>query len=71
MRIVRSNFANGRLCSIDVSAALAIPGVHEVWTAADVADLPPIDFRQSRLEGLEHYRQPMLARTKYVISVSR
>ena len=68
MRIVRSNFANGRLCSIDVSAALAIPGVHEVWTAADIADLPPIDFRQSLLEGLEHYRQPLLAvdRVRYI-----
>ena len=25
-------------------AALARPGVHAVWTAADVADIPPIDF---------------------------
>ena len=58
MRIVRSNFAHGRLRSIDASAALAKQGVQAVWTAADVADIPPIDFRMSRIEGLEPYRQP-------------
>ena len=68
MRVVRSNFAHGRLRSIDTSAALAIKGVHAVWTAADVADIPPIDFRQVRLEGLEPYRQRLLAtdRVRYV-----
>src|ERR1700724_244158 len=57
MRIVRSSFAHGRLRAIDADAALALPGVHAVWTAADVADIPPIDFRLSRIEGLEPYRQ--------------
>jgi aerobic carbon-monoxide dehydrogenase large subunit len=68
MRIVRSNFAHGRLRSIDASAALAIKGVHAVWTAADVADIPPIDFRQVRLDGLEPYRQRLFAtdRVRYV-----
>jgi aerobic carbon-monoxide dehydrogenase large subunit len=61
MRVVRSNFAHGRLRAIDVSAALAKPGVHAVWTATDVADIPPIDFRQSRVEGLDHYRQRVFA----------
>ncbi len=61
MRIVRSNFAHGRLRSIDADAALAMPGVHAVWTAADVADIPPIDFRLTRIEGLEPYRQRLLA----------
>jgi aerobic carbon-monoxide dehydrogenase large subunit len=61
MRIVRSNFARGRLRSIDVDAALAMPGVHAVWTAADVADIPPIDFRLTRIEGLAPYRQRLLA----------
>ena len=39
-----------------------------VWTAADVADIPPIDFRLTRIEGLEPYRQPILAteRVRYV-----
>src|ERR1700728_4841105 len=68
MRIVRSNFAHGRLRAIDADAALALPGVHAVWTAADVADIPPIDFRLSRIEGLDPYRQPILAtdRVRYV-----
>ena len=61
MRIVRSNFAHGRLRSIDADAALATPGVHAVWTAADVADIPPIDFRLTRIEGLAPYRQRLLA----------
>jgi len=61
MRIVRSNFAHGRLRSVDASAALATPGVYAVWTAADVADIPPIDFRLSRIEGLEPYRQRLFA----------
>ena len=29
--------------------------------SADVADIPPIDFRLTRIEGLEPYRQPILA----------
>src|SRR5215467_1503447 len=61
MRIVRSNFARGRLRAIDAAAALAQPGVHTVWAAADVADIPPIDFRLSRIEGLEAYRQRLFA----------
>src|ERR1700726_761310 len=61
MRVVRSNFAHGRLRAIDADAALALPGVHAVWTAADVADIPPIDFRLSRIEGLEPYRHPLSA----------
>ena len=33
-----------------------------LWTAADVADIPPIDLRLTRIEGLEPYRQPILAK---------
>ena len=61
MRVVRSNFAHGKLQSIDASAALATNGVYAVWTAADVADIPPIDFRLSRIAGLEPYRQRLFA----------
>ena len=61
MRVVRSNFAHGRIRSIDPSAALAKAGVLAVWTAADVADIPPIDFRLTRIEGLEPYRQRLFA----------
>jgi carbon-monoxide dehydrogenase large subunit len=62
MRIVRSPVAYGRLRAVDVSAALCAPGVVAVWTGADVAEVPPIDFRLTRVAGLEPYRQPVLAR---------
>ena len=61
MRVVRSAHAHGRIVAIDADAARAAPGVVAVWTAADVAEIPPIDFRLTRIEGLEPYRQPILA----------
>src|SRR3954464_6377407 len=68
MRVVRSTHANARLLSIDTAAARNTPGVHAVWTAADVADIPPIDFRLSKIAGLDGYRQRVLAsdRVRYV-----
>ena len=68
MRVVRSAHAHGRIVAIDAAAARALPGVTAVWTAADVAGIPPIDFRLTRIEGLEPYRQPILAgeRVRYV-----
>jgi carbon-monoxide dehydrogenase large subunit/6-hydroxypseudooxynicotine dehydrogenase subunit gamma len=62
MRVVRSSHAHGRILSIDAQAALALPGVAAVWTSADTRDIPPIDFRLTRIEGLAPYRQPVLAR---------
>ena len=64
MRVVRSAHAHGRIVSIDTGAALALPGVVAVWTFADVADIPPIDFRLTRIEGLAPYRQTILARQR-------
>ena len=64
MRIVRSAFAHGKILSIDAGAARALPGVRAVWTAADVADIPPIDVRLTRIEGLDSYRQHVLARER-------
>ena len=64
MRVVRSAQAHGRIVSIDTSAALALPGVVAVWTSADVSEIPPIDFRLTRIEGLAAYRQPILARQR-------
>src|ERR1700681_2856194 len=68
MRLARSAVAHGRIVAIDASAASALPGVCAVWTAADIADVPPIDFREGRIEKLEPYRQPVLAtdRVRYV-----
>ncbi|MCW5689300.1 MAG: xanthine dehydrogenase family protein molybdopterin-binding subunit [Pseudolabrys sp.] len=61
MRVVRSPVAHGRLKGIDASAALAMNGVHAVWTSADVAHIPPIPFRLTGLVELEPYQQPVLA----------
>src|ERR1700719_4236287 len=61
MRAARSPVAHGRIVAIDAAAARATPGVIAVWTAADIADVPPIDFREGRIEQLEPYRQPVLA----------
>jgi carbon-monoxide dehydrogenase large subunit/6-hydroxypseudooxynicotine dehydrogenase subunit gamma len=61
MRLIRSAHAHGRIVSIDAQAAAALPGVAALWTFADVRDIPPIDFRLTRIEGLAPYRQPILA----------
>jgi aerobic carbon-monoxide dehydrogenase large subunit len=68
MRVVRSNHAHGKIVSIDTAAARALPGVVAVWTVADIADVPPVDFREGRIERLEPWRQPVLAtgRVRYV-----
>ncbi|MDB5649750.1 MAG: xanthine dehydrogenase, molybdenum binding subunit apoprotein [Hyphomicrobiales bacterium] len=62
MRIVRSSHAHARILSISVEAALALPGVRAVWTAQDIPEIGPIDFREGKIEKLEPYRQPVLAR---------
>jgi CO/xanthine dehydrogenase Mo-binding subunit len=61
LRIVRSPVAHGRIVAIDTEAARALPGVVAVWTAADVAGIPPIPFRATKVRGLEPYCQPILA----------
>lgn len=68
MRVVRSPVAHGHLVDIDVEPALSVDGVVGAWSAADVTDVPPIDFRMTRVAGLEPYRQPILAtdRVRYV-----
>jgi carbon-monoxide dehydrogenase large subunit/6-hydroxypseudooxynicotine dehydrogenase subunit gamma len=68
MRVVRASHAHGRIVTIDAATARALPGVVAVWTAADIADVPPIDFREGRIPSLEPYRQPVLAteRVRYV-----
>jgi carbon-monoxide dehydrogenase large subunit/6-hydroxypseudooxynicotine dehydrogenase subunit gamma len=64
MRVVRSTRAHGQIVAIDDRAAKASAGVVAVWSHADVRDVPPIDFRLTRLEGLAPYRQPILARER-------
>jgi carbon-monoxide dehydrogenase large subunit len=62
MRVVRAQVAHGRIVAIDTAAAAAMPGVVAVWTADDIAELPPIPFRATKVQGLLPYRQPVLAR---------
>jgi aerobic carbon-monoxide dehydrogenase large subunit len=62
LRVVRSPVAFGRLRGVDTREAMRAPGVVAVWTRDDVAAVPAIDFRMTRVEGLEPYRQPVLAR---------
>jgi carbon-monoxide dehydrogenase large subunit len=64
MRIVRSPHANAMLRSVEVAAARAAPGIVAVWTAAEIAELPPIDFLDPAVEALRPYRQPLLARQR-------
>jgi carbon-monoxide dehydrogenase large subunit/6-hydroxypseudooxynicotine dehydrogenase subunit gamma len=64
MRMVRSAHAYGRLLSIDTAEARALTGVVAIWTAADISDLPPIDFRDGPNEKLAPFRQPVLARDR-------
>jgi aerobic carbon-monoxide dehydrogenase large subunit len=64
MRVVRSPYAHALLRTVDTAAARATPGVVAVWTGADIADLPPIDFRDPAGEALRPYRQPLLARDR-------
>ncbi len=62
LRVVRSPVAHGRIIGIDISRALALPGVEAVWTAAETGHLPPIDFRMPMISGVERYGQPVLAK---------
>jgi CO/xanthine dehydrogenase Mo-binding subunit len=59
--------ANGRLIGVERAEAEDAAGVVAVLTAADF-DLPPIDFRMTKVSGLDSYRQPVLAkdRVRYV-----
>lgn len=68
MRIVRSPIAHGRILSIDTTLARALPGAVAVWMHRDVADVPPVDFRDPSAETLLPYQQPILAdrRVRYV-----
>ncbi|MFM1813425.1 MAG: hypothetical protein RLZ98_120 [Pseudomonadota bacterium] len=68
MRIVRSHIANGRIVSIDTAEAASLPGVWAVWTGKDIAEIPPIPFRATKVQGLEPYCQPILAqgRVRYI-----
>ncbi len=67
--ILRSSVAHGHIRSIDVKAALAMPGVRGVFTADDVArasggSVPSISLRLAPLPELEPFGQPVIAQAK-------
>src|SRR5437899_2387507 len=62
--ILRSTVAHGRIRAIGVEKARALPGVHAVFTAGDVAKgapVPTIPLRLAPLPELVPYEQPVIA----------
>src|SRR5271154_7585544 len=66
--ILRSPIAHGRIRGLDAAAALAIPGVRAVITAAEIGVVPTIPLRLLPLPGTERFLQPVIAadRVRYV-----
>jgi aerobic carbon-monoxide dehydrogenase large subunit len=62
--ILRSSVPHGRIRSIDASAALRLPGVRAVVTAADIGRAVTIPLRQDKVPGLERFVQPVIAADK-------
>ena len=63
--ILRSSVPHGRIRRIDVSAALAMPGVHAVLTAADIGDtVPLIPLRLAPMAEYAAFVQPVIATGK-------
>ena len=63
--ILRSSVAHGRIRSIAVAAARALPGVHSVITAKDIGNrVPRVPMRLHPLPDFEPFGQPVIAETK-------
>jgi carbon-monoxide dehydrogenase large subunit len=63
--ILRSAVPHGRIRSIDAAAALKMPGVHAVITAADMPGGPPIiPMRLQPLPDFKPFEQPVIAAGK-------
>jgi carbon-monoxide dehydrogenase large subunit len=63
--LYRSSWPHGRIRSIEVAAATALPGVVGVFTHLDFgASLKPIRFRIAAMPGFENYLQLPLATDK-------
>ena len=63
--ILRSAVAHGFIRGIDAAAALALPGVHAVITAADIGTaVPTIPMRQEAMEAFRPFEQPVIAHGK-------
>jgi carbon-monoxide dehydrogenase large subunit len=63
--ILRSTVAHGRIRAIDPAAALAVPGVRAVITAADFGErMPVVPMRLQPMLEFEPFAQPVMARDK-------
>src|SRR6516165_9284999 len=63
--VLRSSVAHGRIRSIDKTAALKLPGIHHVITAADIgSSIPIIPLRQDGSDELKPFLQPVIADRK-------
>ena len=63
--ILRSSIPHGRIVAIDPAAALAMPGVHAVITAADLGpDIPVIPMRLAPMPEYKPFLQPVIATGK-------
>ncbi len=63
--VLRSAVAHGRIRSIDVAHALAMPGVHGVITARDLGQpVPLVPMRLQPLPQFEPFAQPVIAHDK-------
>jgi CO/xanthine dehydrogenase Mo-binding subunit len=62
--ILRSTHAHARLLKIDANAALKLPGVIGVLTAADMPGVKTIPMRTGVIPGLERSQQTPIATTK-------
>jgi carbon-monoxide dehydrogenase large subunit len=63
--ILRSSVGHGRIRTVDVTRARALPGVHAVITAADLANpIPIVPMRLQPMPEFEAFAQPVMARDK-------
>jgi carbon-monoxide dehydrogenase large subunit len=63
--VLRSPIAHGRIEGIDFGAALRLPGVHAVITAADLPrPIPTVNIRLQPMPSLVPFHQPVLAHDK-------
>jgi aerobic carbon-monoxide dehydrogenase large subunit len=63
--ILRSSVAHGRIRSIEMTRARALPGVHTVITAKEIGNrVPRVPMRLQPLPEFERFGQPVIAETK-------
>src|SRR5581483_254072 len=58
---VRSTAAHARIRAIETDEAAALPGVHRIWTSADVQPLTAGIAAALQIEGMAATTQPALA----------